>query len=90
MRSPLTLPRQIRAMDNLNWVQWPAMAMTITAAWLVGSASERKRSIGFYVFLISNALWILWGVTAAAYALVVLQLFLAVTNVRGASKNDAR
>lgn len=77
-------------MDNLDWVQWPAMAMTITAAWLVGSASERKRSIGFYVFLISNALWILWGVTAAAYALVVLQLFLAVTNVRGASKNDAK
>ncbi|MEO8012338.1 MAG: hypothetical protein ABI650_11885 [Dokdonella sp.] len=76
-------------MDSLDWVQWPAMAVTILAAWLVASSSERKRAIGFYAFLASNVLWITWGTSTSAYALIVLQLFLAFTNIRGASKNDA-
>jgi hypothetical protein len=44
-------------MDYLDLLQWPAMLVTITAAWLVASSTKRKRTIGFWVFLVSNVLW---------------------------------
>lgn len=72
----------------LDWVQWPAMVVTVLAAWLVASRAEWKRGWGFWLFLASNVLWIVWGVQAAAWALVVLQLCLAVLNVRGTVKNS--
>ena len=75
-------------MDVLDLLQWPAMAVTIAAAWLVASQAKRKRAIGFWVFLLSNILWSVWGWYQEAYALVLLQIFLAVTNIRGVYKND--
>lgn len=75
-------------MNNLDWVQWPAMALTALAAWLVGSSSEARRNSGFWIFLFSNLLWVIWGWHASAYALIVLQVCLAVLNIRGAQKND--
>lgn len=75
-------------MDTLDWVQWPAMLVTVLAAWLVGSQSRRRRTIGFWTFLASNVLWIAWGWGANAQALMVLQVFLAALNIRGALKND--
>ena len=75
-------------MDYLDLLQWPAMVVTITAAWLVASRSIRKRTIGFWVFLASNALWSVWGWHERAYALIVLQFFLAAMNVRGVYRND--
>lgn len=76
-------------MDYLHLLQWPAMLVTVLAAWLVGAQSKRKRMIGFWSFLFSNALWIMWGWYAHAYALVVLQIALAFLNIRGALKNEA-
>ena len=75
-------------MDYLDLIQWPAMLVTIVASWLVASQSKRRRKIGFWIFLLSNAMWIAWGWSAAAYALIVLQVALAVMNTRGASKNE--
>lgn len=75
-------------MDNVDFIQWPAMILTAVAAWLVGSQSRRKRNIGFWLFLLSNALWMVWGWHSQAYALVLLQVCLAAINVRGAQKND--
>ncbi len=75
-------------MDDLNWVQWPAMLVTLLAAWLVGSTSKRKRKIGFWVFLSSNALWVIWGLYTSTYALIFLQFGLAAINIRGARKNE--
>ena len=73
---------------DINLLQWPAMVVTIGAAWLVAAQSRRKRTIGFWVFMLSNVLWSVWGWSQDAYALIVLQVFLAVTNIRGISKND--
>ena len=73
---------------DMDWLQWPAMAVTVLASWLVASKNEGRRNTGFWVFMMSNALWIAWGVHAAAIALVVLQVCLAVMNIRGAIKND--
>jgi len=75
-------------MDSLNFIQWPAMIVTIAAAWLVASQSKRKRTIGFWVFLLSNLMWSVWGWSQDAYALILLQVFLAATNIRGVYKND--
>lgn len=45
-------------MEALDLLQWPAMAITLLAAWLVASQRQGRRSLGFWVFLLSNALWI--------------------------------
>ena len=73
--------------DALNALQWPAMAVTLLSAWLVGSQSTRKRSLGFWLFIASNALWIVWGWYEGAPALIILQVGLFILNVRGAFKN---
>lgn len=70
-------------MDWLDALQWPAMAVTVAATWLVGSRSAGRRNWGFWVFIVSNAMWVGWGVHTGAWALVVLQFALAALNVRG-------
>ncbi|WP_348273442.1 hypothetical protein [Piscinibacter sp. XHJ-5] len=72
----------------MNATQWPAMVVTLLAAWLVASQNRRKRNWGFWFFMASNVLWIVWGWHAQAYALIVLQLGLLALNLRGASKNE--
>ena len=68
-------------------MQWPAMVVTVAAAYLVASRLRRRRHLGFWTFVVSNVLWIAWGLQASAYALVVLQLCLGITNVRGLWKS---
>ncbi len=84
--TPRNLGAQSTMQDMLDIVQWVAMVVTIAAAYLVASQNDRRRHVGFWTFIASNVLWIAWGLHAAAYALVVLQLFLGVTNVRGVWK----
>jgi hypothetical protein len=75
-------------MDVLDLLQWPAMAVTVAAAYLVASRSAHKRAAGFWCFLASNALWTIGGVHDRAWALVALQFFLAAMNIRGVYKNE--
>jgi hypothetical protein len=84
-------------MDFLNvdawpgWVdhiQWPAMAATLVAAFLVGSHSARLRLWGFGLFVVSNVLWVIWGLPEGAWALIVLQAGLFLLNARGAKQNE--
>ena len=75
-------------MDYIDLLQWPAMVVTVAAAWLVASLSKRKRTIGFWLFLASNVLWSVWGLHTSAYALIVLQVCLAAMNIRGVYRND--
>jgi hypothetical protein len=72
----------------LDLIQWPAMIVTVIAAWLVASRSPGRRVAGFWLFLVSNVLWILWGVHSHAYALITLQVCLAFMNVRGERRNS--
>lgn len=74
----------------LDWMQWPAMLATVMAAWLVGSDREARRSAGFWVFLASNVLWVLWGLHDGAMALIALQVALATLNIRGVFKAQAK
>ena len=74
-------------MDTLDLVQWPAMIVTVAASWYIASTSRHRRRVGFWLFLASNVLWVIWGIHARAYALIALQACLAILNVRGEWKN---
>ncbi len=75
-------------MDVLDAIQWPAMVVTLLAGWLVGAKSPAKRLWGFWIFVLSNLLWIVWGWHTQAYALIALQVGLFLMNLRGIRKND--
>jgi hypothetical protein len=76
-------------MAALDLIQWPAMVVTVAAAWYVASTQRSRRKLGFWLFLISNVLWVIWGVHTRAYALVALQFCLAAMNIRGERKNTS-
>ncbi len=75
-------------MGTLGFIQWPAFATSVAAAWFVASHSEHRRNLGFWVFLLSNLLWVIWGVHTGAWALVALQVCLSALNVRGLFKTE--
>jgi hypothetical protein len=86
---PVIATARSAVMDTLiNALQWPAMIVTLTAAWLIASQSSRKRTVGFWCFIASNILWIAWALHDEAYALIALQVGLFALNVRGVKKND--
>lgn len=62
------------------------MIASVAAAWLVASSRDDKRGWGFWIFLLSNVLWVAWGFHAKAYALIALQVCLAALNIRGVKK----
>ena len=74
--------------NSVDLLQWPAMLVTVGASWYVASTKKRRRKLGFWLFLLSNVLWVAWGLHAHAYALVVLQAFLVVMNLRGLYKAE--
>ena len=47
--------------EIIELLPWPAMAASLLAAWLVGSRTAARRFAGFWVFLVSNALWVCRG-----------------------------
>ena len=80
----------INAATYVALIQWPAMLATVIAAWLVASTKEKRRNAGFWWFLASNGLWVIWGFHDRAYALITLQVCLATMNIRGALNTDRK
>lgn len=74
--------------DWINHLQWPAMAVTLYAAYMIGSKRDDRRVLGFSMFVLSNVLWIVWGWHDEAWALIALQVGLFAMNVRGIVKNE--
>jgi hypothetical protein len=79
---------RFHGMDVIALIQWPAMLSTILASWLVASQKKQRRQWGFWVFLASNVLWVIWGWHDNAWALIALQFALAFMNIRGVAKNE--
>ena len=73
----------------IDFLQWPAMLVTLFAAYLIGSKRAERRVFGFSMFILSNVLWIVWGIHDEAWALIALQAALMVTNIRGIFKNES-
>jgi hypothetical protein len=79
-------------MSDVNWIdliQWPAMLDTLAASWFVASSRKSRRKIGFWLFLVSNVLWVVWAVPTHAHALIALQICLAIMNIRGAKRVES-
>lgn len=74
-------------MPFVEFLQWPAMAITVLAAWFMGSVRARRRVIAFWCFTVGNALWVIWGASHEAYGLITLEVVLALMNMRGLKKN---
>lgn len=72
----------------LDAIQWPAMVVTLIAAWLVASRDKKRRAHGFWWFIASNVMWVAWAWHVQAWALIGLQVGLFAMNVRGAIKNE--
>ena len=64
------------------------MACSLLGAYLLGSQRAHVRIAGFLVFCVSNLLWIAWGSTQEAWALIVLQVGLFCFNLRGIRQNE--
>lgn len=73
----------------IEWIQWPAMLVTLYASYLVGSKRSDRRIWGFCMFILSNILWVTWGWHDEAWALIALQAGLFTMNVRGIVKNES-
>jgi len=73
----------------LDFLQWPAMAVSLYAAFMIGSKKAGKRIFGFWMFIVSNIMWIIWGLHDEAWALISLQVALMAMNVRGIFKNES-
>ncbi|MGV3709045.1 MAG: hypothetical protein ACO1Q7_09390 [Gemmatimonas sp.] len=87
-------PMFLAAADNgagssLGWLQWPSMAVTVLASWFVTSRYKKHRWIGFALFLASNVLWTVWGLSTGAMALVVMQGCLFLLNLVGIKRADS-
>ncbi|MFN3791634.1 hypothetical protein [Massilia sp.] len=75
--------------EFIDFLQWPAMLVTLFAAYLIGSKRAERRVFGFSMFILSNVLWIVWGIHDEAWALIVLQAALMAMNIRGIFKNES-
>jgi hypothetical protein len=75
--------------DWIDLLQWPAMVVTLAAAFLVGSKRTGRRIYGFVTFIVSNLLWIAWGWHDEAWALIALQVGLMAMNIRGIVRNES-
>lgn len=75
--------------DYIDLLQWPAMAVTLYAAYLIGSKRADRRIFGFSMFILGNLLWIAWGWQDEAWALITLQVALMAMNIRGIVKNES-
>lgn len=53
--------------DWIDLLDWPAMALTVLAAWCIGSRRHGRRKLGFCCFIASNVLWAIWGWQAQAW-----------------------
>ncbi len=64
------------------------MAATLLSVWLLAGQSKPKRKWGFWISLLGTVLWAGWGWHDHAWALVILQVGLAVLNIRGVAMNE--
>ncbi len=71
-------------------LEWPAMAVSLAAAWWMGSTRAGKRVLAFWLLIAGNLLWIAWGWGDGAWALIALNVGLMALNVRGIVKNERR
>ena len=74
--------------DFVAYLEWPAMLITLAAAWWLGSKKPEKRIFAFSLLIAGNLMWIAWGWGDDAWALIALNVGLMGLNVRAIMKNE--
>lgn len=74
----------------MHLIEWIAALVALGGAWCIGSSRQDVRQLGFCAFLLSNALWIVWGGFSGAWGLVTMQALFCVTSVRGIITNRSK
>ncbi len=74
--------------DFVAYLEWPAMAVSLIAAWWLGSTKPKKRILAFCLLIVGNLMWIAWGWGDGAWALIALNVGLMGLNVRAILKNE--
>jgi hypothetical protein len=74
-------------MDLMNALQWPSP--WLPHGWLA-LGENLSVNWGFWLFMFSNVLWIIWGLHDRAFALISLQICLGFLNVRVVVKSRAK
>ena len=74
--------------DYLAYLEWPAMLITLAAAWWMGSTKPLKRIVAFCMLIVGNLMWIGWGWGDEAWALIALNVGLLALNVRAILNNE--
>lgn len=69
-------------------LEWPAMLVSLAAAWWMASRDKSKRILAFALLIVGNLMWIAWGWGDSAWALIALNVGLLALNVRGIVKNE--
>lgn len=69
------LLQQLQPLALLSWVACAALLFGLK---LIGD----KRVEGFYVALVAEAMWIVWGVLTGSSALVIMSMWIIVMYVR--------
>ncbi len=64
------------------------MAVSLAAAWWLGSKKPQKRIQSFALLILGNVMWIAWGSGEGAWALIALNVGLMALNVRAIMKNE--
>ncbi len=67
--------------------QYPALITGIIGAYFVSSTTSKKRYWGFFLWIISDICWALFGLSASGYGLVIMQLIFIFTSSRGMFNN---
>ncbi len=66
----------------VNALEWAGCATGLLGAWLL-ALNNRLSGWGFAAFLVSNVLWIAFGVATGAAGLVVMQVGFTATSLLG-------
>jgi hypothetical protein len=66
----------------VNALEWAGCATGLLGAWLL-ALNNRLSGWGFAAFLVSNVLWIAFGVATGATGLVVMQVGFTATSLLG-------
>ena len=73
----------------LDVFQWPALAVTAVAVWLIATEGRPRRFWGFLFGLVATGLWAAWAWNAGAWGVAAAQAVLAVALGRGAVRSRA-
>ena len=74
--------------EFFSYLEWPAMAISLAAAYWLGSTRPKKRIVAFAMLILGNLMWIAWGWGDGAWALIALNVGLMALNVRAIIKNE--